>query len=133
MTASRSPSVTVTRGIGMSLTAWCNHDLFFLIDALRPAEQRHELSPSHARHGRSLPPGLPHAQPAIGAARRFTWPKAEEASRAVREYLVALDATNNDDGSGGGDDGGSNGGSRRQPPKEVAEAKKSSAGAPLAE
>src|SRR5262247_1938803 len=49
----------------------------------------------------------------------IAWPKAEEASRAVREYLMALDATHNDDESGGGDDGGSNGGSRRKPPKEV--------------
>src|SRR5262249_32587817 len=36
----------------------------------RAAEQRHELPPSHAGHGRSLPPGLPHAQPATGAASR---------------------------------------------------------------
>src|SRR5499426_2093239 len=49
----------------------------------------------------------------------IAWPKAEEASRAVREYLMALDATHNDDESSGGDAGGSNGGSRRKPPKEV--------------
>src|SRR6516162_9790405 len=49
----------------------------------------------------------------------IAWPKAEEASRAVREYLMALDAAHNEEGSGGGDDGGSRGGSRRKPPKEV--------------
>jgi transposase len=48
------------------------------------------------------------------------WPKAEEASHAVREYLLALDAAQSDEESGGGDDGGtSGGGSRRKPPKEV--------------
>src|SRR5262249_60067552 len=48
------------------------------------------------------------------------WPKAEEASRAVREYLVALDAAREDEQGGSGDDGGSSGGSnRRKPPKEV--------------
>jgi transposase len=30
----------------------------------------------------------------------IAWPKTEEASRAVREYLAALDATRNDEGSG---------------------------------
>jgi transposase len=45
------------------------------------------------------------------------WPQAEEASRAVREYLAALDAAHNDGESSG--DGGSNGGGRRKPPKEV--------------
>jgi transposase len=46
--------------------------------------------------------------------------KGAEASRAVREYLAALDATRNDEEHGdGGDDGGSSGGSRRKPPKEV--------------
>jgi transposase len=50
----------------------------------------------------------------------ISWPKAEEASRAVREYLMALDAARSDEESGGGDDGGSSGGgSRRKPPKEV--------------
>src|SRR5436309_1425918 len=29
----------------------------------RAAEQRDELAPSHAGHGRSLPPGFPHPQP----------------------------------------------------------------------
>src|SRR6266542_4384879 len=36
------------------------------------------------------------------------WPRAEEASRAVREYLAALDAARHD-GEAGADDGGSNG------------------------
>jgi transposase len=50
----------------------------------------------------------------------IAWPKAEEASRAVREYLAALDAARSDEESGGGDDSGSSGGSsRRKPAKEV--------------
>jgi transposase len=50
----------------------------------------------------------------------IAWPKAEETSRAVREYLMALDAARNDEEGGGGDDNGSTGGgSRRKPPKEV--------------
>jgi transposase len=48
----------------------------------------------------------------------IAWPKTEEASRAVREYLAALDAAHSDEGSGDGDDGGSSG-SRSKPPKEV--------------
>jgi transposase len=49
----------------------------------------------------------------------FTWPKAEEASHAVREYLAALDVAGGDEDRGG-DDGRSNeGGHRRKPPKEV--------------
>jgi transposase len=48
----------------------------------------------------------------------IAWPKAEEASRAVREYLAALDAARSDEERGGGGDG-SSGGSRRKPPKEV--------------
>jgi transposase len=50
----------------------------------------------------------------------IAWPKAEEASRAVREYLAILDAARNEE-SGDGDGGGSSGdgGSRRKPPKEV--------------
>lgn len=47
----------------------------------------------------------------------IAWPKAEEASRAVREYLAVLDAASNDEESGGGSSG--DGGSRRKPPKEV--------------
>lgn len=47
----------------------------------------------------------------------IAWPRTEEASRAVREYLAALDAADNDEETG---DGGSNGsGSRGKPPKEV--------------
>jgi hypothetical protein len=46
----------------------------------------------------------------------IAWPKAEEASHSVREYLAALDAARSDEGSGGGSSGGSN---RRKPPKEV--------------
>jgi transposase len=49
----------------------------------------------------------------------IAWPQAAEASRAVREYLAALDAANNDEETGGGDDGSSSGGSRHKPPKEV--------------
>jgi transposase len=50
----------------------------------------------------------------------IAWPKAQEASHAVREYLAALDAANRDEESNGGDDGDtSGGGSRRKPPKEV--------------
>src|ERR1700687_3064572 len=50
----------------------------------------------------------------------IAWPKAEEASRAVREYLAALDAADDDEKDGGGDVGGSSGsGSRSKPAKEV--------------
>src|SRR4051795_12691441 len=49
----------------------------------------------------------------------ITWPKAEEASHAVREYIAALDAANSDK-DGDEDGGGSSEGSRRRkPPKEV--------------
>jgi transposase len=49
-----------------------------------------------------------------------TWPKADEASRAVREYLTALDAARSNDeaGDGGGDDS-SSGSRRSRPAKEV--------------
>jgi transposase len=50
----------------------------------------------------------------------IAWPKAEKTSRAVREYLAALDAARsheeNDDGDGGGSSGDGN---RRKLPKEV--------------
>jgi transposase len=50
----------------------------------------------------------------------IAWPKAEEASHAVREYLAALDAARSHGENDDGDDGGSRGGgSRRKPPKEV--------------
>jgi hypothetical protein len=47
------------------------------------------------------------------------WPKAEQASRAVREYLTALDAARSHDESGDGGGGSSSGNSRSKPPKEV--------------
>jgi transposase len=47
------------------------------------------------------------------------WPRTEEASRAVREYLAALDATDNDEETGGGDGGSNGSGTRGKPPKEV--------------
>ena len=49
----------------------------------------------------------------------IAWPQAEEASRAVREYLAALDAADHDEEIGGDDDGSSRGGKRRKPPKQV--------------
>src|SRR6516225_10048344 len=51
--------------------------------------------------------------------RPIAWPKPEEASRAVREYLAVLDKARSDEESdaSGGDDGGSNG--RQKPPKEI--------------
>jgi hypothetical protein len=50
----------------------------------------------------------------------IAWPKPEEASRAVREYLAALDAARSDEESGDGDTSGSSGsGSRSKPAKEV--------------
>jgi len=49
----------------------------------------------------------------------IAWPKAEEASRAVREYLMALDATRSDEESDADDSSLSGGGSRGKPPKEV--------------
>ena len=56
----------------------------------------------------------------VPGAQPIAWPKAEEASCAVREYLAALDAARSDEESGDGDGGGSSGGgSRRKPPKEV--------------
>jgi transposase len=49
----------------------------------------------------------------------IAWPKVEEASHAVREYLAALDTASGDEG-GGGDAGGSGKrGDRHKPPKEV--------------
>ena len=47
------------------------------------------------------------------------WPTPEQASRAVREYLAALDAARRDDEGEGGDGGGSNDGGGGTPPKEV--------------
>lgn len=47
------------------------------------------------------------------------WPAPEEASRAVRAYLAALDAARGGDEGEGGDGGGSNDGGGSKPPKEV--------------
>jgi transposase len=49
----------------------------------------------------------------------IAWPKAEQASHAVREYLTALDTAHSKEENDEGDDGGSSGGRRRKPPKEV--------------
>ncbi len=50
----------------------------------------------------------------------IAWPKAEEASHAVREYIAALDAANDDQiGDGEDGDGSSPSGHRRKSPKEV--------------
>jgi IS5 family transposase len=52
--------------------------------------------------------------------RPIAWPKAEEASHAVREYIAALDVASEDQvGDGGDGDGSSQSGHRRKPPKEV--------------
>ena len=48
----------------------------------------------------------------------IAWPKAKEASHAVREYLAALDTARGDEDRGG-DDGSGEGGQRRKPPKQV--------------
>jgi transposase len=50
--------------------------------------------------------------------RPIAWPKMEEASRAVREYVAALDAARSDEGSDDGDGGGSSG-NRSKSCKEV--------------
>ena len=47
----------------------------------------------------------------------IAWPQAEEASRAVREYLAVLDAAHNDEGNSSEDGSSSGGGNRRKPPK----------------
>ena len=49
----------------------------------------------------------------------IAWPNAEQASHAVREYLMALDTAHSKEEIGDGGDGGSSGGRRRKPPKEV--------------
>ena len=50
----------------------------------------------------------------------ITWPRSEEASRAVREYLATLDAAGDDEKDSGGDAGGSDSaGSRAKSPKAV--------------
>jgi transposase len=50
----------------------------------------------------------------------IAWPKKEEASHAVREYLAALDAARRDEEGGDGDGGGSSSGGRgAKPAKQV--------------
>src|ERR1700756_131904 len=49
----------------------------------------------------------------------ITWPKPEEASHAVREYIAALEAANSDKDSDEDGGGRSEGSRRRKPPKEV--------------
>jgi len=46
------------------------------------------------------------------------WPTPEQASRAVREYLAALDAAGREDEGDGGHGGGSSNGGGGKPPKE---------------
>src|SRR5437868_205504 len=49
----------------------------------------------------------------------IAWPKAEEASHAVREYVAALDSASSDEAGGDGDgDGSSQSGRKRKPPKQ---------------
>jgi transposase len=56
----------------------------------------------------------------VGGDQPIAWPMTGETSRAVREYLTALDAARSDEESGDKDGGGSSGGgSRSKPPKEV--------------
>jgi transposase len=47
------------------------------------------------------------------------WPQAEDASRAVREYLAALNAADNNEGRDGDDDGSSGGATTSKPSKAV--------------
>jgi hypothetical protein len=50
----------------------------------------------------------------------IAWPKEEDTSRAVREYLAALDAAGSDEDNGAGDGGGStSGGAKGGSPKQV--------------
>src|SRR5271167_3096288 len=49
----------------------------------------------------------------------ISWPKAEDASRAVREYLAALDVARNDEENGGDDNGSSGSTTTGKPPKAV--------------
>jgi transposase len=56
----------------------------------------------------------------ISGGQPHAWPKAEEASRAVREYLTSLDAARTDEERADKNGGGLGGdGSRSKPPKEV--------------
>jgi transposase len=49
----------------------------------------------------------------------ISWPQAEEASRAVREYLATLDAADHDEGTGADAGGSNDSGNRGKPPKQV--------------
>ena len=49
----------------------------------------------------------------------ITWPKAEEASHAVREYLAALDTARDDEVHSDRDGNGSSSDGKSKPPKEV--------------
>jgi len=49
----------------------------------------------------------------------IAWPQAEEASRAVREYLAALDAAHHDEETGADAGGSNDSGNRGKPPKQV--------------
>src|SRR4030088_1248903 len=49
----------------------------------------------------------------------IAWPKVEEASHAVREYLAALDTASGDEDGGGDARGSGKGGDRHKPPKQV--------------
>src|SRR5580704_12147251 len=54
----------------------------------------------------------------VPGSQPISWPKADEASHAVREYLAALDAARSSEENDDGDSGGSSGG-RSKPAKEV--------------
>jgi transposase len=57
-------------------------------------------------------------QKRVAGDQPMSWPKAEQASRTVREYLTALDdARSNDESDSGNGDGSSGGSSRSKPPK----------------
>jgi hypothetical protein len=49
----------------------------------------------------------------------IAWPRAEEASHAVREYLAALDAADHDEETGADAGGSNDSGNRGKPPKQV--------------
>jgi len=62
----------------------------------------------------------------------IAWPKAEQASLAVREYLTALDAARSNEENGDRDGGGSSGARRPKPPKEVSLTDPQATGTPAA-
>ena len=55
----------------------------------------------------------------VPGAQPIEWPTAEEASHAVRAYLVALDVARSEDDGGDGTGGGNDSGRGGKPPKEV--------------